>query len=68
MYTKKDDELKEFCTWYQVRFKKSQSAKSVVTTCMCGHFHTYTRMAENLLKRCEQLKLVKIKNNIVYFT
>ncbi len=63
-----DNELREFCTWYQVHFRKKESFKSVVTTCMCGHFHTYTRAAEILLKRCVELGLVTVKENVVHFT
>lgn len=62
-----DKELKDFCKWYVNRFKKDVSAESVVVTCMCGYFHTYTRMAIILLKRCKTLKYVSVDKGVVTF-
>lgn len=70
-----DKELKDFCKWYVNRFKKDvsaeisadMSAESVVATCMCGYFHTYTRMAIILLKRCKTLKYVSMDKGVVTF-
>ena len=62
-----DKELKDFCKWYVNRFNKDVSAESVVATCMCGYFHTYTRMAIILLKRCKTLKYVSMDKGVVTF-
>ena len=67
METITDNELKEFCKWYIKRFKKDVSAESTVVTCMCGYFHTYTRMALLLLKRCKTLKYVYMDKGVVTF-
>lgn len=63
-----NDELRAFCTWYQAHFHTKQSARSVVVTCMCGYFHTYAKKAEELLKQCHNLGLIKIKENIIHLT
>ncbi len=53
-----DAELMEFCKWYADFHGKASVDKSVVTTCLCGYFHTYSKRAERLLKRCLQLGLL----------
>ena len=65
--TPTDEELAAFCLWYQVHFHRKQSFSSVVTTALCGHFRTYSKRAEELLKRCRKLGLVRKKDDIVYF-
>ena len=53
-----DGELMEFYKWYADFHGKAPVDKSVATTCLCGYFHTYTKRAECLLKRCLRLGLV----------
>lgn len=55
-----DKELKEFCTWYADFHGTKTVNSSVMTTCLCGYFHTYPKAAEMLLRRCKQLGLVGI--------
>ncbi len=61
-----DEGLVDFCVWYKKHFKKYEDGVGVVVACMCGHFHTYTKRAKVLLKRCESLKLLEVRNNIVF--
>ena len=60
-----DTELKDFCTWYSNHFNKRVSTESVILTCMCGYFHTYTRVATMILKRCKALKYVEVEKGVV---
>lgn len=53
-----DGELMEFCKWYADFHGKAPIYESVITTCLCGYFHTYPKRAECLLKRCLRLRLV----------
>ena len=53
-----DGELMEFCKWYADFHSKATVHESVMTTCLCGYFHTYPKRAECLLKRCLQLGLL----------
>lgn len=48
----KTQELRDFLEWYFVNFDKNETSKSVLTTCMCGHFHICTKEANIQLKRC----------------
>ena len=53
-----DIELTEFCRWF-AEFHGTEHVKpSVLTTCMCGHLNTYSKMADRLLTRCKKLGLV----------
>lgn len=61
-----DNELQEFCRWYKNYFCKREEKGSVIETCLCGRFHTYTKRAKELLKRCESLNLLAIKKDIVF--
>ena len=61
-----DKDLQDFCRWYKDHFGRAEDEKDVVVTCLCGHFHTYTKKAKELLGRCESLNLLAIKKNIVF--
>ena len=55
-----DDELKSFIQWYKERPLWEWSfGITVLETCMCGHFHTYTKVAVELRKRCCSLGLIR---------
>lgn len=67
-----DNDLMAFCRWYADFHGATNITPSVITTCLCGHFHTSTKAANQLLKRCMRLKLVvadgdtlTIVNNII---
>ena len=62
-----DKDLQDFCKWYKDRFNKVADEKGVMITCLCGHFHTYTKRAKELLKHCEELNILANYNNIVVF-
>lgn len=53
-----DNDLMVFCRWYADFHGATNITPSVITTCLCGHFHTFTKAANQLLKRCKRLKLV----------
>lgn len=61
-----DDELRVFCKWFQEHFKTMVESKSVLLVCMCGYFHTYSKGAKELLKRCVSLQLMTVKDGVVY--
>lgn len=66
METISDKDLQDFCKWYKDRFNRIADEKGVVITCLCGHFHTYTKRAKELLKRCESINLLAVKNDVVF--
>lgn len=53
-----DIDLMAFCQWYADRHGTTNIKPSVITTCLCGYFHTFTKAAEQLLRRCKKLKVV----------
>ena len=53
-----DNDLMAFCRWYADFHGATDIMPSVITTCLCGHFHTFTKAANQLLKRCMRLRLV----------
>lgn len=52
-----DNDLMAFYRWF-ADFHGDTTEPSVFTTAMCGHFHTYTKVANKLLTRCKKLRLV----------
>ena len=52
-----DNDLMALCDWF-ADFHGNTTSPSVITTCLCGHFHTFTKAADRLLKRCMRLRLV----------
>lgn len=58
-----DNDLMQFCRWYADFHGATNITPSVIVTCLCGHFHTYTKAANQLLKRCMRLGLVSLKND-----
>lgn len=59
-------ELQNFCEWFKEHYRKDNVYESVMITCLCGHYHTFPRQANRLLKRLVVLKYVSIRKNIVY--
>lgn len=53
-----DNDLMAFCRWYADFHGATDITPSVITTCLCGYFHTFTKAAYQLLKRCMRLRLV----------
>lgn len=58
-----DNDLMVFCRWYADFHGATDIMPSVITTCLCGYFHTFTKAANQLLKRCMRLKLVVASGN-----
>lgn len=57
-----NNELMDFCVWF-ADWHGNTTPQSVFTTCLCGYFHTYTKVANKLLTRCKKLKLVTINDD-----
>lgn len=53
-----DNDLIAFCQWHANFHGATDITPSVFTTCLCGHFHTFTKAANQLLKRCMELRMV----------
>lgn len=60
-----DNDLIDFCNWFANFHGATNIKQSVIVTCLCGYFHTYTKNAEQLFKRCQKLNLVVITNDAV---
>lgn len=61
-----DSELVDFCQWFKKHYAKSESYESALITCLCGHFHTYSKQAKVIMNRLKSLELISQKRNIVY--
>ena len=57
-----DKDLIAFCEWFADWHGKTTSP-SVFTTCLCGYFHTYTKAANQMLKRCMRMRLVVVQGD-----
>lgn len=57
-----DNDLMAFCEWF-ADFHGNTTSPSVFTTCLCGHFHTYTKAANQLLERCKRLRFAVAKGD-----
>ena len=50
-------ELEQFIAWYGDRH--SSREWSVLVTCACGFFHTYTKEAERMMAECQKEGFIK---------
>ena len=53
------NDLRTFIVWYSM-YQQSRET-SVLETCICGYFHTYTKEAKRIIRKCEQLGLIRTK-------
>ena len=60
-----DDDLREFLGWFADWHGRKAVASSVMTTCMTGHFKTFSKAADKLLARCKRLRLVDVTDKVV---
>ena len=51
------NDLRTFIVWYSM-YQQSRET-SVLETCICGYFHTYTKEAKRIIRKCEQLGLIR---------
>ena len=58
-----DMDLREFCKWYTGFHGTKPVAATVLTTCLCGYFHTYAKAADKLLARLQKLDLITMIDN-----
>ena len=56
-----NQELREFRDWYADHHGTQPTEHSVFTTCICGHFHTYTKAAEAILSEMRKMRLVEVR-------
>lgn len=54
-------ELEHFIRFYGNRH--SSREWSVMVTCACGYFHTYTKEAERMMKECADYGFIKKSKN-----
>ena len=59
-----DHDLVKFCEWF-AGYHGASTIPSVFTTCMCGYFHTYPKVANKLYKRCLRLGLINVTADMV---
>lgn len=52
-------DLRTFIVWYSM-YQQSRET-SVLETCICGYFHTYTKEAKRIIRELEQLGLIRTK-------
>jgi len=53
-----DKDLMEFCKWYTGFHGTKPVAATVLTTCLCGYFATFSKEADKLLARLKKLDLI----------
>ena len=58
-----DEDLRNFCRWYVGFHGTKPVAATVLATCLCGYFSTYTKEADKLLARLKQLDLVTMTHD-----
>ena len=63
-----DNNLMEFCKWYAGFHGAADIEPSVIETCLCGYFHTFSKAANQLLKRCMKLGLVVAEGDTISLT
>ena len=59
-----DNHLADFCAWYAQFHGCKPVEASVISTCICGYFGTYSKAADKLLARCKRLKLLDVADGI----
>lgn len=59
MTEERTNNLTEFCRWYADFHGTRPKARSVFITCLCGHFHTYPKAAETILRELKRLRMVE---------
>ena len=61
-----DMDLRTFCEWYTGFHGCKPVAATVLTTCLCGYFATFSKEADKLLARLKRLDLVQVKGTEVF--
>ncbi|MDD6686826.1 MAG: hypothetical protein PUE70_03935 [Sodaliphilus pleomorphus] len=63
-----DNDLMGFCKWYAGFHGAADIESSAIETCLCGYFHTFSKAANQLLKRCMKLGLVVAEGDTISLT
>lgn len=61
-----DKDLREFSEWYIGFHGTKPVAATVLATCLCGYFATFSKEADKLLARLKRLNLVQVKGTEVF--
>lgn len=61
-----DEGLREFCRWYTGFHGCKPVPETVLTTCLCGYFATFSKEADKLLARLKRLNLVQVRSTEVF--
>ena len=61
-----DKDLRTFCKWNTGFYGCKPVAATVLTTCLCGYFATFSKEADKLLARLKRLDLVHVKGTEVF--
>ena len=61
-----DMDLREFCEWYVGFHGTKPVAATVLVTCLCGYFATFSKAADKLLARLKRLDLIQVKGTEVF--
>ncbi len=54
-----DNDLREFVKWYKNHYGKREDMESVFVTCLCGHFHSYPKAMNEVVKRMADIGIIK---------
>lgn len=63
-----DNDLMGFCKWYAGFHGAADIESSVIETCLCGYFHTFSKAAKSLLMRCKKLSFIVAEGDTISFT
>ena len=58
-------ELLRFREWYADFHGVQPTERSVFVTCLCGHFHTYTKAVASILRDLKKLGLIETRGGTV---
>ena len=61
-----DQDLRDFCRWYVGFHGTKPVPATVLTTCLCGYFATFSKEANKLLARLKRLDLIQMKGTEVF--
>ena len=59
--------MQNFAEWFKNYHGSDAKPKDVVITALCGYAHTYSKMAENLLKEAKKMGLCSEHQGMIIF-
>ena len=64
---KTDNLMENFSAWFKNYHGTDAKPKDVVLTALCGYAHTYTKMAETLLKEAKKKGICSERLGMIFF-